>query len=704
VRPLSLLLALAATVQAADPPKKEPPTPLPGEKLIQAYFQRQAKEIADADLRDYKAREQWEKAKPELRRQLLEMLGLWPLPERTDLQAKVTGKLGRPKFTVEKLVFQSMPGLYVTANLYVPKPAPAKAPTVLYVCGHGNVVKDGVSYGSKVFYQHHPAWYAEHGYVSLILDTLELSEIPGEHHGTYSKKMWWWHTLGYTPAGDECWNAMRALDYLQTRPEVDPKRIGVAGRSGGGAYSWWIAATDERIACAVPVAGIDDLQSHLNEGYPGRLEKGVIAGHCDCMFMTNTYRWDFATVAALVAPRPLMLGNSDRDDIFPMPGIRRLSQKVERIYDLYGAGNKFLVYETLGKHEDTVELRMGEYRWMNRWLKGDDASITDEKFDRFQPQELKVLDKVPEGQRNTTIQESFIRPATIELPTSADVIKSWWPGEKATLQAALNEKVFRGWPKNVPDLGVKPAGDKTHDGIRLRAWDFTSEEGVPLRLWLMTAGDEKPKLVVLNALDEGDWKEWCADLGPEFADLLQLPTPSKRDEGKFKQNRTVMEKQHWAFAAVCPRGVGPTRWAEPGSNTDVQYRRRFALVGQTLDGMRVWDVRRAFQTLKANPDLRGVPLWLQGKHDMAGIALYAALYEPDVARLDLWHLAASHRDGPVFLNVRKYLDTPQALAMAVPRPVKLYVKDEAEAKAFAWALDLQMALGTESIQVRVVGE
>src|SRR5262249_41249350 len=157
---------------------------------------------------------------------------------------------------------------------------------------------------------------------------------------------------------------------------------------------------------------------------------------------------------------------------------------------LYGAGNKFLVYETLGKHEDTVELRMGEYRWMNRWLKGDDASTTEEKFDRFQPQELKVLDKVPEGQRNTTIQESFIRPATIELPKSADVIKSWWPGEKATLQSALNEKVFQGWPKNVPDLGVKPAGDKTHDGIRLRAWDFTSEEGIPLRLWLMTAGEE----------------------------------------------------------------------------------------------------------------------------------------------------------------------------------------------------------------------
>jgi hypothetical protein len=120
--------------------------------------------------------------------------------------------------------------------------------------------------------------------------------------------------------------------------------------------------------------------------------------------------------------------------------------------------------------------------------------------------------------------------------------------------------------------------------------------------------------------------------------------------------------------------------------------------------MRVWDVRRAFQALKANPDLKSVPIWLQGKHEMAGIALYSAIHEPDVARLDLWHLPSSHKEGPTLLNVRKYLDTPQALAMAIPRPVKLYVKDAEAASAWAWTLDLQKALGKESVQVRVVGE
>src|SRR6185369_16778686 len=104
----------------------------------------------------------------------------------------------------------------------------------------------------------------------------------------------------------ECWNGIRALDYLETRKEVDAKRIGVTGRSGGGAYSWFIAAADERVKCAVPVAGIVDLWAQVVEGSAARLKTGVINGHCDCMFPVNTHRWDFAMIAALVAPRPCL--------------------------------------------------------------------------------------------------------------------------------------------------------------------------------------------------------------------------------------------------------------------------------------------------------------------------------------------------------------------------------------------------------------
>ena len=78
--------------------------------------------------------------------------------------------------------------------------------------------------GAKVQYQHHGIWLARHGYVALLIDTIEFGEISGIHHGTHNLGKWYWLSLGYTPAGPEIWNAIRALDYLETRPEVDPKR------------------------------------------------------------------------------------------------------------------------------------------------------------------------------------------------------------------------------------------------------------------------------------------------------------------------------------------------------------------------------------------------------------------------------------------------------------------------------------------------
>jgi hypothetical protein len=143
--------------------------------------------------------EKWESKRGEYRRQLLEMLGLDPLPEKTPLEATVTGKVEHEEFTVENLHYQSRPGLYVTGNLYVPKNLDKPAPAVLYVCGHGPVKKDGVSYGNKVSYQHHGAWFARNGYVCLTIDTLQMGEIEGIHHGTHRYNMWWWFNRGYTP-------------------------------------------------------------------------------------------------------------------------------------------------------------------------------------------------------------------------------------------------------------------------------------------------------------------------------------------------------------------------------------------------------------------------------------------------------------------------------------------------------------------------
>jgi hypothetical protein len=399
------------------------------------------------------------------------------------------------------------------------------------------------------------------------------------------------------------------------------------------------------------------------------------------------------------------LGNSDADEIFPVPGYRRLVAKVRRIYRLLGAQDKFRVLETKGPHKDTPELRKGAFEWMNRWLKNEKGPVADLDKKYFKPQQLKVLDKTPADAINFTIQESFIKPARPELPKGDAAVRKWWPGQRKQWLRDLRKRVFGGWPAKPPALHVRPAGDVKHQGLRLRAFDFTSEDGVELRLWLLTAAKvAKPKLVVLSALGEKDWQEWVKDLGPAFQKPLLLDQSPKLDKAKFEQNRKTLEGYQWAFAAVAPRGIGPTRWSGVGTAVDTQIRRRFPLLGQTLDGQRVWDVRRGLAVLRGVADLKGAPLWLQGKGDMAGIVLYASLFEPDVKTLDLWHLPASHRSGPIFLNVRRLLDTPQAVALALPRAVRLYVKDDAEAKAWEWPLRLQKALGKETIKIRKVGD
>ena len=145
------------------------------------YFRGETERLAAASLAEVRTLDDWKFRRAAYREQLLEMLGLSPLPERTDLKPVVTGRLEHAEFTVEKLHFQSLPGLYVTANLWVPRNLGGKkAPAILYACGHA-VVKDGqVSLGNKTGYQHHGAWFARHGYVCLAIDTIQL-EIGRAH-------------------------------------------------------------------------------------------------------------------------------------------------------------------------------------------------------------------------------------------------------------------------------------------------------------------------------------------------------------------------------------------------------------------------------------------------------------------------------------------------------------------------------------------
>ncbi len=673
----------AAPKEASPKGKDETPYDTSrGDRMIADYFRAETHRLTDACLSKISSAIDWEKHRDEYRRQLREMLSLDPLPERTPLEPMVTGTFEQPGFVVEKVEFQSMPGLYVTGNLYRPTEVKGKLPTILYVCGHGQEKKDGISFGNKTHYRHHGAWFARNGYVCLMIDTLQLGEIEGLHHGTYREGMWWWNSRGYTPAGVEAWNSIRALDYLETRPEVDADRFGVTGRSGGGAYSWWVAALDDRIKVAVPVAGITSLKNHVVDG--------CVEGHCDCMYPVNTYQWDYPQVAALVSPRPLLITNTDKDRIFPLDGVVDVYNKTRRIYELQGALDKIGLQISDGPHVDSQELQIAAFHWFNRHLKGEDPPIEMAALPFATPADLRVFGQLPTDERNTKIQESFV-PSHEEFTPPKSVNE--WTAQRDGWLKNLREKCFRGWPTDPVDggaqLDVEQAFSVPCGLLKVDAYDFTSQEKIRLRLFLVRRADlelAKAERVVLHVLDDAGWREFLGTFSASLPAQLKDEERVLPDEQAMTRMRKNLESSAEIHAYVAPRGIGPTEWTrDPKKRTHI--RRRFMLLGQTLDGMRVWDMRRAIQSLRSLPGLQETALIIDAHSESSVATLYAALFETGIARLNLHQLPTTHQSGPDFLNVMRFLDIPQAVGMAAEHtPVHLF-----QAQSSGW--DYPIAVG-----------
>ncbi|MFO1489171.1 MAG: alpha/beta hydrolase family protein [Verrucomicrobiota bacterium] len=617
----------------------------PGDVMVKEYLRNETLRISDNCLADIRSRDDWEAKRGEYRRQLQEMVGLWPMPERTDLKPVITGKLDHEEFTVEKLSFQASPGLYCTANLFVPKNLTNPAPTILYECGHWRLFTNGISYGNKAAYQVDGAWFARNGYVCLVTDTLLAGEIQGIHTGTRDRGLWWWNSRGYTPAGVEAWFGMRALDYLSTRPEVDTNRFGITGHSGGGAYSWMVTALDDRIKVAAPLAGMADARSHVLDG--------VIDSHCDCNFFINIYRWDFPQVAALAAPRPLLIGGTDRDGLFNLENTLRIHDKVRRLYKLYDASTKLGLALAPGPHDEVPELQLAVLRWFNRYLKGEEKPVAMAAKKFFTPEEIRVLHTLPTDSINTNIAQTFV-PTAKTAPASAE-----------ELRATLREKVFNGWPKMEPPLEPKLLLSVEREGLRLRAWEFVSQADVPLRFYLVDrASDPQPERVHLEVLGKDSSVMWLHDLRAGFGvPLAEEPGDTSgiaNIVSPLVSLKARVESSGAALAWFAPRGVGMTAFSGD-EKAQTKIRRRFMLLGQTLDGMRVWDIRRAVQAVHfVRADDKG-KIELAANGIMAVNALYAGLFEPNVRQLELVALPKSHVDGPDYLGVLKVCDIPQVI-------------------------------------------
>ena len=626
----------------------------PGDRMFAKYFESEVERISEKSLSEIQTIQDWNTKKTEYRRQLHEMLGLDPLPERTPLKVQITGVLKHEEFDVKKLHYQSSPKLYVTANLYLPKKISNPAPAILYVCGHGKVKINGTSYGNKTHYQHHGAWFARNGYVCLVIDTIQLGELEGIHHGTYSHDMWWWNSRGYTPAGVEAWNGIRAIDLLESLDYVDKSRIGITGRSGGGAYTWWIAALDDRIKVAAPVAGITDLKNHVIDG--------VIEGHCDCMFHINTYGWDFDQVASLIAPRPLLILNTDRDSIFPLSGVTRLHNKIKRIYKLHKKTENLGLVVTPGGHSDSQELRIPAFNWFNKHLKGESSLIDKTATKFFMPKQLKVFKTEPKDERTTTIHDFFPIIKNNESTVSKETVN------------ILRQKSFGGWPSTYPTLNLKKIWDVSHNEVRIAAYNFESQKNIQLRMYISQKNRiDKPKSIHIHVLNEDEWKHFLIanriNLGSHLQEEIAISNIktnavlNDKTKSKLANNLNRVHNNSEVQIIFVPRGIGPSKLTL-NKRHHTQTRRRFMLLGQTLAGQQAFDIIQCVRAIRSLSSYKNIPLEIWGNGHTSSLITISAIFQKDIHKINLLNYPKTDKEQPDYLNISRFATPLQLLELA----------------------------------------
>lgn len=380
-------LLIVATSLRADPPRVLTEKPQDARLLTHNHVDKPFEFHAN-----YASKEAWEARRDALRRQILVANGLWPMPERTPLGPVIHGKIDRDEYTIEKVYFQSMPGHYVTGNLYRPKGKSGKLPAVLCPHGHwnnGRLYENSAANAKKEVdagaentiesatypLQARCAMLARLGCVVFFYDMVGYADsFPIAHRTGFTDVEA--ELRGQTFMGLQTWNSIRALDFLSWLEDVDPKRIAVTGASGGGTQTMLLGAIDDRPAVVVPAVMVS-----------ANMQGGCICENSSHL-RVETNNIEFA---ALFAPKPQAITAANdwtRDVEF------RGVPDIQRIYKLYGADKLFAAKYFPFGHNYNQRSREFMYGFVNEHLKlGHKAPIAERPFVPVPPKELSVWDE-----------------------------------------------------------------------------------------------------------------------------------------------------------------------------------------------------------------------------------------------------------------------------------------------------------------------
>ena len=340
-----------------------------------------------------KTKDEWLKRQDEAKKVLAEIVG--DFPDKTPLNPVITGTIKKDGFTVEKLYFESMPGYYVTAALFLPTAKKGKLPAVVYCCGHS-----GDGFRSEA-YQRCIINLVKKGFIVFAFDPVGQGERiqyfdsngknifdPTHEHsypGTQS------FVSGRSPAYYFIWDGIRAVDYLFSRKEVDTTRIGITGRSGGGTQSAYIAAMDDRILAAAPECYITSFDKLLRSRGPQDADQN---------FMYSLKKgFDMSDLIEIRAPKPTLMVTTTRD-IFSIQGARDVFREAQKAYAALGKPENLMMVEDDAEHISTKKNREATYAFFRKFL-NNPGNSEDEEVDVFAEKELWVT---PTGQVQTSLK------------------------------------------------------------------------------------------------------------------------------------------------------------------------------------------------------------------------------------------------------------------------------------------------------------
>ncbi len=534
------------------------------------------------------------------------------------------GTIESDDYMVEKFVFESLPGYFVPALLYMPKGIASPRPGVLSPCGHSATGKAASAY--QILHIN----LAKRGYVVLTYDPVGQGErsqfwdaengrsrfnLTCGEHAVLGNPL---YLLGTSLARYRIWDGMRGLDYLTSLPEVDASRIGCVGNSGGGTLTAYISALDPRVSVAAICCYITTLRRRMGN----RIQQDPDADPEQDIFGFLSEGIDHAGLLAMRAPRPTLLGTA-RFDFFPILGARESFDEARRFYEIAGVGDRIKQVEAASKHGLSQTLRLAVYEWFGRWLSGspEAAPVAESAVNPRPVQQLLVC---PKGQVSLHYRS---RPL---LPLALDGFEKKKP-ERIPLRQLLRLD---------PDLAC-PQITEIAAGSRLN----------------------RTTVLCINGNESKDW----------------------RDEAKFLDE---LIRRGFAVAVVDPRGVAKLRtrltvpdhnYTDPLVGVEENIAYNAFLVGKSLLGMRVSDV--LVSARKIRDDRRAVRVVLCARRDAALVACFTASVEPRIDLVALEEMILSFR--PLFgatessINAasilpglfQRYGDIAQVLAEIAPRRV-----------------------------------